>query len=147
MPEMIFGSCDFTSLYVKKIWLSISFLSFNKDYPCGEISTNKLKIKINNRFIVCKSLNKDRYNRLIADSADLLKYIDINTDEAIIQMRLSVTTWCDYDQPKKLRGQLAELIKAVQSWGFCEISEYSGDSLLELKKIITLKINFIIKEY
>mgnify|MGYP001250891331 CR=1 FL=1 len=51
----------------KKIWLSISFLSFNKDYPCGEISTNKLKIKINNRFIVCKSLNKDRYNRLIAE--------------------------------------------------------------------------------
>ena len=51
----------------KKIWLSISFLSFNKDYPCGEISTNKLKIKINNRFIVCKSQNKDRYNRLIAE--------------------------------------------------------------------------------
>ena len=51
----------------KKIWLSISFLSFNKDYPCGEISTNKLKIKINNRFIVCKSQNKDRYNTLIAE--------------------------------------------------------------------------------
>jgi len=51
----------------KKIWLSILFLSFNKDYPCGEVSTNKLKIKINNKFIICKSNNKDRYNRFIAE--------------------------------------------------------------------------------
>ena len=51
----------------KKIWLSISFLSFSKSYPCGEISTNKLKIKINNKFIICKSHDKDRYNRYIAE--------------------------------------------------------------------------------
>ena len=69
------------------------------------------------------------YNSLIADSAKLLNDIDVNTDEAIIQLRMSVCTWCDYDQPKKLKGQIAELIKAVQSWGFCEISEFSGDSL------------------
>ena len=35
----------------KKTWLTISFLSFNKDYPCGQISTNKLKNKINNEFL------------------------------------------------------------------------------------------------
>ena len=28
-----------------KPWLTISFLTFNKDYPCGEISTKKLKKK------------------------------------------------------------------------------------------------------
>ncbi len=50
----------------KKAWLSISFLSFNKSYPCGEISTKRLKNKINNKFIICKSNNKDRYNRFIA---------------------------------------------------------------------------------
>ena len=27
----------------KKTWLSISFISFSKDYPCGQISTEKLK--------------------------------------------------------------------------------------------------------
>ena len=51
----------------KKTWLSISFLSFNKEYPCGEISTNKLKRKINNKFIMCKIKNKDRYNRFIGE--------------------------------------------------------------------------------
>jgi len=29
-----------------KPWLTISFLTFNKDYPCGEISTKKLKKKL-----------------------------------------------------------------------------------------------------
>ena len=41
--------------------------SLNKNYQCGEISANKLKIKINNKFIMCKSSNKDRYNRFIAE--------------------------------------------------------------------------------
>ena len=51
----------------QKIWLTISFFSFNKDYLCGEISTNKLKKKINNQFMICKWKNKDRYRRLIAE--------------------------------------------------------------------------------
>ena len=28
----------------RKAWLSISFITINKDYPCGEISTLKLKM-------------------------------------------------------------------------------------------------------
>ena len=51
----------------QKPWLTISFMTFNKDYPCGEISTLKLKNKINNKFITCKSTNKDRYKRFIAE--------------------------------------------------------------------------------
>ena len=31
----------------RKPWLTISFISFSKDYPCGKISTDKLKKKIN----------------------------------------------------------------------------------------------------
>ena len=51
----------------QKPWLTIFFLTLNKNYKCGENSTNKLKIKINNKFIICKSSNKDRYNRFIAE--------------------------------------------------------------------------------
>ena len=51
----------------QKPWLSIFFLSLSKNYKCGKISTNKLKIKIDNKFIMCKSSNKDRYNRFIAE--------------------------------------------------------------------------------
>ena len=51
----------------KKPWLTISFLSFNKDYPCGLISTDKLKKKINDKFIICEYTTKDRYKRYIAE--------------------------------------------------------------------------------
>ena len=51
----------------QKSWLSISFITLNKNYQCGVISTDKLKNKINNKFIMCKSNNKDRYNRFIAE--------------------------------------------------------------------------------
>ena len=51
----------------QKPWLSISFITFNKDYKCGVISTNKLRSKINNKLIICKSNNKDRYNLFIAE--------------------------------------------------------------------------------
>ena len=30
----------------RKPWLTLSFLTFNKDYPCGEISTLKLKAEV-----------------------------------------------------------------------------------------------------
>ena len=32
----------------QKPWLTISIISFSKDYPCGQISTDKLKNKVNN---------------------------------------------------------------------------------------------------
>ena len=51
----------------QKSWISISFLTFNKSYLCGEISKEKLKNKINGKFIKCKTISKDRYNRLIAE--------------------------------------------------------------------------------
>ena len=51
----------------RKPWLTLSFLTFHKDYPCGEISTLKLKNKINDKFITCKSKNLDRYKRFIAE--------------------------------------------------------------------------------
>ena len=51
----------------QKPWLTIFFYTLNKNYKCGEISTNRLKIKINNKFVICKSSNKDRYNRFIAE--------------------------------------------------------------------------------
>ena len=50
-----------------KPWLTISFISFSKNYPCGQISTDKLKKKINNKLLICKWSNKDRFKRYIAE--------------------------------------------------------------------------------
>ena len=51
----------------QKPWLSISFITFNKNYPCGKISTERLKKKIDDKLITCKPSGKDRYKRFIAE--------------------------------------------------------------------------------
>ncbi len=53
--------------FCKKTWLSINFISFNKDYPCGEVSTIKLKNKIKDKIVICKYSYKDKYNRFISE--------------------------------------------------------------------------------
>jgi intracellular multiplication protein IcmB len=68
------------------------------------------------------------YNSLISGSSQLLKKLEIASDEAIIQLRVGLTTWAPHDNPKLLRARIAELMKAVQAWGYCELSEISGDS-------------------
>ena len=49
-----------------KVFLSFSFISFNKKYSCGKISTEKLKRLIKNEIILCKVENIDRYKRKLA---------------------------------------------------------------------------------
>ena len=51
----------------KKTYLTISFMSFTKDYMCGEVSTEKLIKKINKQKLNCNILNVDRYKRLIGE--------------------------------------------------------------------------------
>ena len=51
----------------KKTYLTISFMSFTKDYMCGELSTQKLIKKINKQKLNCNILDVDRYKRLIGE--------------------------------------------------------------------------------
>ncbi|CAM4428010.1 MAG: hypothetical protein LEGION0398_MBIBDBAK_00464 [Legionellaceae bacterium] len=67
-------------------------------------------------------------NRLINDAAKLLNYIKINTDDAVIKLRVSASTWAPEGQIPLLRTRTAELAKAIQGWGSCETSEVSGDA-------------------
>ena len=55
-----------TNQSCKKIFLSIQFLSFHKKYPCGKISSKKLKKLLKNELILCKIENVDRYKRKLA---------------------------------------------------------------------------------
>ena len=51
----------------KKTYLTISFMSFTKDYMCGEVSTQKLIKKINKQKLNCNIFDVDRYKRLIGE--------------------------------------------------------------------------------
>ncbi len=66
-------------------------------------------------------------NRLISDSVNLLKYLNVNTDEAVIRLRVVATTWAPEDNFALLRRRSSELVKAIQGWGTTDVSEICGD--------------------
>lgn len=66
-------------------------------------------------------------NRLISDANNLLKYIKLNTDDAIIKLRVAASTWADDGEISLLRRRTSELAKAIEGWGSCDVSEISGD--------------------
>ena len=61
----------------KKTYLTISFMSFTKDYMCGEVSTQKLIKKINKQKLNCNILDVDRYKRLIGEC--FMRNINLNS--------------------------------------------------------------------
>jgi intracellular multiplication protein IcmB len=67
-------------------------------------------------------------NRLLSNADELLKYIKNNTDEAIVSLRVTATTWANYTEDKLLKSRVAELAKAIQGWGYIDTSEISGDA-------------------
>lgn len=67
-------------------------------------------------------------NRLISDSLKLLQYIKLNTDDAVVQLRVAATTWAPQGDTRLLRARASMLAKAIQGWGSCDTSEISGDA-------------------
>lgn len=49
--------------------------------------------------------------------------------EPVIRLRVSFATWAPRDNPKLLQDRLSNLIQSVESWGYCQVSEFSGDPL------------------
>ncbi|GJM07218.1 MAG: virulence protein IcmB [marine bacterium B5-7] len=67
------------------------------------------------------------HNRLLANAVNLLKYLNVNTDDAIVKLRVSCSTWAHVDDVASLRTRVSELAKAIQGWGASDVSEVSGD--------------------
>ena len=66
-------------------------------------------------------------NRLISDSINLLQYIQLNSDNAIVRLRVAASTWAPDGDVSLLRRRLSELTKAIEGWGSAEVSEMCGD--------------------
>ena len=67
-------------------------------------------------------------NKLISNANNMLRYIDMATDDAVVKLRISLSTWAPENNLSLLRTRTAELAKAVESWGTCEVSEICGDA-------------------
>ncbi|CDZ76926.1 Type IV secretory pathway, VirB4 components [Legionella massiliensis] len=66
-------------------------------------------------------------NRLISDSVNLLKYLQLNSDDPIIRLRVVAATWAPEGELALLRRRGSELVKAIQGWGSTDVSEVCGD--------------------
>src|SRR4029079_11762700 len=66
-------------------------------------------------------------NALVHDATKLLREIETNTDDAVVKLQVSLATWAPEGNVRLLRTRVAELAKAVEGWGTCEVSEVSGD--------------------
>lgn len=66
-------------------------------------------------------------NRLIYQAVKYLAHLELNTDDAIVKLRVAFSTWAKVGEEELLRNRAAQLAKAVQGWGSCEVSEFSGD--------------------
>jgi len=49
--------------------------------------------------------------------------------EPVVRLRISFATWAPRDNLRLLQDRLSNLIQAVESWGYCQVSEFSGDPL------------------
>ena len=67
-------------------------------------------------------------NRLISNSLKLLSHIKLNTDDAVVRLRVSASTWAPEGDTRLLRSRAAMLAKAIEGWGSCDVSEISGDA-------------------
>lgn len=67
-------------------------------------------------------------NKLISAANELLKQLQGNTDEAIVSIKVTATTWANYTEDKLLKTRVSELAKAIQGWGYMDTSEVSGDA-------------------
>lgn len=67
------------------------------------------------------------YNSLVHDATKLLRDIETNTDDAVVKLQVSFATWAPENNIRLLRNRAAELAKAVEGWGTCEVSEVCGD--------------------
>ena len=50
-------------------------------------------------------------------------------NEPVVRMRVSFATWCTIDEKDEILDRLSILLQAIESWGYAQVSEFSGDPL------------------
>lgn len=66
-------------------------------------------------------------NRLLSNAIEQLRDMELNADDAVVKIQVATATWAPADNIRLLRTRTAQLSKALQGWGNCEVSEISGD--------------------
>ncbi len=97
----------------------ISFLLESKALTSGAIGFKKLLTAI-------LSFSSAE-NRLLHDSLTQLQEMDLNSEDAVLRLRVAASTWAPAGDTRLLRTRMSQLAKAVEGWGNCDVTEISGD--------------------
>ncbi len=73
-------------------------------------------------FAVTNALNKQ-----IKFSLEALE--QLSRREPVVRLRISFATWAPKGDMRLLETRLSTLVQSVESWGYCQVSEFSGDPL------------------
>lgn len=66
-------------------------------------------------------------NRQVKYSLEGLQALARN--EPVVRVRMSFATWARADEKNEIQARLSILMQSVESWGYCQTSEFSGDPL------------------
>lgn len=66
-------------------------------------------------------------NKLIKYSLESLT--TLARSEPVVKIRVSFATWCDITKKDQILDRLSVLLQSLESWGYCQVSEFSGDPL------------------
>lgn len=66
-------------------------------------------------------------NKLIKYSLESLT--TLARSEPVVKVRVSFATWCNIDQKDQILDRLSVLLQSFEAWGYCQVSEFSGDPL------------------
>lgn len=66
-------------------------------------------------------------NRLLSNAIEQLRDVELNANDAVIKIQVATATWAPADNLRLLRTRTAQLAKAIQGWGNCDVTEISGD--------------------
>jgi intracellular multiplication protein IcmB len=50
-------------------------------------------------------------------------------NEPVVRIRVSFATWCKLDEKDIILDRLSVLLQSIESWGYSQVSEFSGDPL------------------
>lgn len=66
-------------------------------------------------------------NKQIKNSLEALQALA--RSEPVVKLRVSLATWAPADKMNLLEDRVSTLMQAVESWGYCQVSNISGDPL------------------
>lgn len=50
-------------------------------------------------------------------------------NEPVVRLRVSFATWCMTEEKDEIQDRLSVLLQAIESWGYAQVTEFSGDPL------------------